>query len=312
MMSVIVNRNFFYFFILISVLNIQIASAETLNFEVNERKFGKSEVLVELIFPSKVDEKKSPLIITQHGSTLDAKLTGSKVRTDEYSKRLLEKGLQAGFAVAVVDAFYTHDISPGEKHRQPWAADYASAIAKALSKDDRLDAANFFYSGFSYGGGHAHYLYENLNFSADHSWAGIVAAEPSCNAFFVPKKYETPILTLKGGESHYEPRPCEIFTDLYVKKGNNATLVVYPKSNHYFSHNGKITKGMAFNGCGENPVIMETYEVWNFLDGEKADRKKAVKRCITDIAGSGRTREDLNKAITVTIKFFLSNLKMLP
>jgi hypothetical protein len=49
----------FYFFILISVLNIQIAFPETLNFEVNERKFGKSEVLVELIFSSKVDGKKS-------------------------------------------------------------------------------------------------------------------------------------------------------------------------------------------------------------------------------------------------------------
>jgi hypothetical protein len=111
-------------------------------------------------------------------------------------------------------------------------------------------------------------------------------------------------LTLKGGESHYKPRPCEIFTELYQDEGADAELVVFQKSNHYFSHNGKITKGLAFNGCNENPVIMQSNGKWTFLNGEKADRKTVVKRCMTKIGGSGKSREDLDLAIDATISFF--------
>ena len=83
----------------------------------------------------------------------------------------------------------------------------------------------------------------------------------------------------------------------------NLTPVVVPKSNHYFSHNGKITKGLAFNGCNENPVIMKGNGNWTFLNGEKADRKTVVKRCMTNTGGSGKSREDLDLTIDATIKF---------
>ena len=286
------------------LLNLPLESAETLKLEIEERKFGKSEILVEIVLPSNNLYKKAPLIITQHGSTLDAEIEGSKVRTDEHSKRLLKKATKEGFAVAVVDAFYTHNIKPNQKHSQPWAADYARGLAVILSNDSRFDPNNFFFSGFSYGGHHAHFLFEDLNFTSDHSWAAIVAAEPPCNAFFEAKKYLTPVLTIKGGESHYKPRPCEILTELYQEEGADADLIVYPKSNHYFSHNGKITKGLAFNGCNENPVIMGANGNWTFLNGEKADRKTVVKRCMTKIGGSGKSREDLDLAIDATISFF--------
>lgn len=286
------------------------AFAETLKVEIEERKFGKSEILVEIALPSTASNKRLPLIITQHGSTLDAKIEGSKVRTDEHSKRLLQKAIKEGFAVAVVDAFYTHDIKPNQKHSQPWAADYAKGLAALLSEDSRFDPKNFFFSGFSYGGHHAHFLFEDLNFTSEHSWAAIVAAEPPCNAFFEPKKYKTPVLTLKGGESHYKPRPCEILTELYQGKGTEAKLIVYPKSNHFFSHNGQITKGIAFNGCNENPIIIRANGVWTFLNGEPANRKLAVKRCMTKIGGSGRTREDLDLAIDATISFFKEKLRL--
>ncbi len=286
------------------LLNLPIASAETLLLEIEERKFGKSEILVEIVLPSINQDKKLPLIVTQHGSTLDARIEGSKVRTDEHSKRLLQKAIGEGFAVAVVDAFYTHNIKPNQKHSQPYAADYAKGLAAMLSKDSRFDPNNFFFSGFSYGGHHAHFLFEDLNFTSEHVWAAIVAAEPPCNAFFKAEKYDTAVLTLKGGESHYKPRPCEIFTELYQNKGTDATLIVYPESNHYFSHNGEITKGLAFNGCNDNPIIMQNDEVWAFLNGEKANREIAVKRCMTKTSGSGKSREDLDLAIDATIRFF--------
>ncbi len=294
-----------HFSILIFILlNAQSVFAETLKLEIEERKFGKSEILVEVVLPSNDLKANLPLIITQHGSTLDAEIEGSKVRTDEHSKRLLQKAIEEGFAVAVIDAFYTHDIRPDQKHKQPWAADYANGLAALLSNDGRFDPKNFFFSGFSYGGHHAHFLFEDLNFTSEHSWAAIVAAEPPCNAFFEAKKYLTPVLTLKGGESHYKPRPCEIFTELYQNEGADAELIIYQKSNHYFSHNGKITKGLAFNGCNENPVIMQSNGNWTFLNGEKADRETVVKRCMTKTGGSGKSREDLDLAIDATISFF--------
>ena len=79
------------------LLNMPIALAETLKVEIEERKFGKSEILVEIVLPSINLYNKTPLIITQHGSTLDAEIEGSKVRTDEHSKRLLKKATNAPY-----------------------------------------------------------------------------------------------------------------------------------------------------------------------------------------------------------------------
>ena len=128
--------------------------------------------------------------------------------------------------------------------------------------------------------------FRNAGWSSPVARRGIVAAEPPCNAFFEAKKYLTPVLTIKGGESQYKPRPCEILTAMYEDKGTDATLIVYPKSNHYFSHNGKITRGLAFNGCNDNPIIMRANGTWTFLDGEKATPKIAAKRCMTKTGGS--------------------------
>ena len=118
-----------HIFVLIFILlNAQSVFAETLKLEIEERKLGKSEILVEVVLPSNDLNANLPLIITQHGSTLDAEIEGSKVRTDEHSKRLLQKAIEEEFAAAVIDAFYTHDIKPDQKHKQPWAADYANGL----------------------------------------------------------------------------------------------------------------------------------------------------------------------------------------
>ena len=86
-------------------------------------------------------------------------------------------------------------------------------------------------------------------------------------------------------------------------------VIVFPKSNHFFSHNGRITKGIALNGCNEKPIIMKSFENWTFLNGEKANRKIAIKKCMTKTSGSGKTREDLDFAIDETINFVKQNLR---
>ena len=49
---------------------------------------------------------------------------------------------------------------------------------------------------------------------------------------------------------------------------------------------------------------MQNNEVWAFLNGEKANREIAVKKCMTKTSGSGKSREDLDLAIDATIRFF--------
>jgi hypothetical protein len=64
-----------HFFVLIFILlNAQSVFAETLKLEIEERKFGKSEILVEVVLPRNDLNANLPLIITQHGSTLDAEI----------------------------------------------------------------------------------------------------------------------------------------------------------------------------------------------------------------------------------------------
>ena len=96
--------------------------------------------------------------------------------------------------------------------------------------------------------------------------------------------------------------------DLYVSKGTDAELIIFPNSNHFFSHNGKIVKGVAFNGCGDNPVFIGMNKNLRFLNGSQANPKIIRKKCFTKTGGSGKSREDLKLAIDSSIKFFKSKL----
>jgi dienelactone hydrolase len=285
-------------------------SAETLFLEVEEKKHGPAKVPVELIFPDKPLNVPTPLVMLQHGSTRDAgQVFNSIVETDEHQKRLARHALERGFAVAIVDAFHKKGLAGNQKTQFPDAHIYARQIATHLAEDVRLDNSNFFFSGFSYGGHAALMLLGDLSFGQNKVWSGIVSAEPPCNIFHEARKFETPLLTIKGAESHYEPLPCQTMTNLYIRAGADAEIIVLPKANHYFSHNGKITKGLAINGCGSNPVIVKIAGGVSFLDGSPANGKIIREKCFTKKAGSGKSREALDKAVTLSVDFFEKHLK---
>ena len=249
------------------------------------------------------------MVILQHGSTRDAGyLSNGIVQTDVQMKKLSQASLKNGFAVAVIDAFYKKNIKASQKTKFPEAQVYAKQVASHLSKNPELDPNNFFYTGFSYGGHAALMLMNNLEFGDNKKWAGIVALEPPCNIFHEQRNFGTPLLVFKGGESHYEPKPCKTMVDLYISAGADAYLKVFPKSNHFFSHNGKIVKGVAFNGCGDNPVIIGIRNSLQFLDGSMANPKIIRKKCFTKTGGSGKSREDLKLAIDSSISFLKSKL----
>ena len=310
-------------FIFILLITSSQSLSETIELELSEKKYGTSKVPVELIIPENPIKKPIPLIILQHGSSRDAgNILNGIVQTDVQMKKLSEAAINNGFAVAIIDAFYKKNIKSNQKNKFPHANVYAKQVAsyfpdavrvaiklaKIYSKDNRIEKSKIFYTGFSYGGHAALRLMKDLEFGDKRKWAGIVSLEPPCNIFHEPRNFITPILVLKGGESHYGPKPCKTMIDLYASAGADASLKIFPKSNHFFSHNGKIVKGVAFNGCGDNPVIIGINNSLKFLDGSQVNRKIVRKKCFTKTAGSGKSREDLKLAINDSIQFFKSKL----
>jgi len=306
------NYNYYYKLISFILFLLMVSSSgfsETIKFELSEKKYGTSTVPVKFTFPENPIKKPVPLIILQHGSTRDAgKISNGIVQTDVQMKNLSKASLKNGFAVAIIDAFYKKNIKGSQKTKFPDAQIYAKQVASYFSKNPGLDSNNFFYTGFSYGGHAALMLMNDLSFGDKKKWAGIVSLEPPCNIFHEQRNFLTPILVIKGGESHYEPKPCKTMIDLYSSAGADANLKIFPKSNHFFSHNGKIVKGVAFNGCGNNPVVIGINKSLKFIDGSQANPKIIRKKCFTKTGGSGKSREDLKLAIDSSIVFFKSKL----
>jgi len=294
----------FYF----SFLNL--SASEYLKFNSADEKFpNHSEVLVEISLPKKISGK-LPVIITQHGSTRD----GKKIKdgaTDEYSKRIIKAGNKEGFAVAALDAFYKKPIKATDKTLFPDALNYANELRKILIKDERFDKDRFFYTGFSYGAQQVLKTisapYNNKN---PNAWKAIASAEPGCNVFHQPIKFDHPVLIIKGEESHYYIEPCKILEKELLKKGNNVKLVNISQANHFFSTNGEIEKGdgVAVNGCRHDPIVRMPDGKFRLYSGAGISRKEAKRKCITSESGKGKNRKKLNEAINLTITFFKENL----
>lgn len=278
------------------------ATVESKILTISERAYGLVEVPIEMTIPDGIGP--FPVIISQHGSERDGRdLKGGNGSTDEYSKRLVEKATKDGFAVIALDAFYKKNLRAGDKTKFPSAEIYANAIRDGLTSDSRLDSKNIFYTGFSYGGRSV----LNTLYSSDITrWRALVAAEPDCNSFPAPSSYSVPpILIMKGGESHYGPEACEHMKKFYANANVQMDWILFPKSNHYFSHNGKIVNGLAFNGCSDNPVVIYGRNKYTRVDGTPITREE-IGKCFTKRAGSGKSREDLDAAVEAAIGF-LSN-----
>ena len=275
-------------------MTLNISAAEYLKFNSPDKRFPNNpEVLVEISLPKDI-EGKLPVIITQHGSTRD----GKKIEDgaiDEYSKRVIEEGIKQGFAVAAIDAFYKKQVKATDKTVFPNATEYANSLRKILVQDGRFDKNKIFYTGFSYG---AEQVLKTIGAPFNNQnpsvWRAAVAAEPGCNSFHEPVKLNFSMLIIKGEESHYYIEPCKILEKEMLKKGNDVSLIVLPKANHYFSTNGKIGKGVAVNGCRYNPIIKKSDLTARMYDGSKISRKEARKKCLTSESGKGKNRKKLN------------------
>lgn len=278
--------------------------SEDVTFQGVEERFGRRPIPAELHFPKNATGK-LPLIITQHGSTRDGgKILNGQGRTDELSARLIKQGTDAGFAVAVLDAFEGTGIRPSDKKKFPQAHHYAAQLRAKLAAHPRIDSTNMFLTGFSFGGGVV-FKHLDARYVADApGWRAVAAAEPGCGMFSEPVAVPFPVLIIKGGESHYPPAPCALYRDLLRAAGSQVSYVLIPTANHFFSENGRIVEGVAVNGCSDNPVIRAPNGKLRFADGTPTDRATVRRKCITNRAGAGKSREHLDFAIRKIIAFF--------
>ena len=272
-------------------------------FNVPDKKFpNKDHVLAQIHFP-KLLNAKFPLIIHQHGSTRDGvEFEAWGGATDEWGKRIVEAGLDRGYAVALIDAFFDRGIKPGDKLKFPSAVNIALKLGKILSDNEKIDKSNIFYTGFSYGASQVLKL-QGDSYSNQEVFKAVVAAEPGCNVVPAPALSNFSTLIIKGGKSHYYPIACRSYFEV-IKKINKVEYVLIPEVDHYFSLNGKIGKGKAFNGCSDNIILFYADGTLKHLDGTLTNRKEAKQKCMTNEAGGGKTREKLDEAINLALNFF--------
>lgn len=283
--------------------SVQAQTSTTETFKFSERRFGETEVPVEINLPTS-GSPPFPVIISQHGSERDGKtFTGGVGKTDEYTKRLIDRALTRGYAVLAIDAFHNKGLEANDKLQFPTASAYAEMLRDKVGELTNLDPRNIFYTGFSYGGRSVlDALYKPMEIS---KWRALAAAEPDCNSFAAPKPLPTPVLVMKGEESHYPPKPCQIMAKMYQEAGSDFTVKLFSKSNHYFSHNGRIGKGKAYNGCSDDPIVI--YGRGNFKTASGVPvsfEELRAGRCMTATGGSGKSREDLNDAVDTALDFF--------
>lgn len=290
----------------IEIKKIKNKNIELIKFQSPDSRYpGKDDIVAEIHFPKNMSGK-LPVVIVQHGSNRDTmkfKKWGGK--SDEFSKRIAQRGIQEGYAVAVIDSFYKKGISPGDKKKFPNAAMFLIKLKKILSEDPRFDKNRFFLTGFSFGAGNVNKFYDDrAQRKLKIPWKAMVAAEPACQTVSYPIKITTPNLIIKGDESHYPVKPCKYYAKIIKEQGNNIEFLIIPKVNHFFSFKGTIVKGIAVNGCPDNIAFRYPNGSWKFADGTPSTRREVNKRCLGDKAGSGKTREKLDLAVDYTYKFF--------
>lgn len=281
-------------------------TAEILKFNSTSRGVEKP-VIAMIALPLKA-KGPLPVIITQHGSSRDGvAFPGGAGRTDEYSTRLIREGTKRGFAVVALDAFYKTSIKPRNKTKFPNAYQYALDLKTILASDARFDRANLFYTGFSYGAGQ---VSKSIDIRTDFEsapWRAVAAAEPGCNIISDPVKVPFPILLIKGSESHYHLEPCQHFERLLRAARVNVTFSVIEGANHFFSTDGRISRGVAVNGCRFNPVIRKHDRTFQFADGSPATRRLIKQKCFTREAGAGKNRLLLDGVIDQILEFFAAH-----
>lgn len=148
-------------------------------------------------------------------------------RTDEWGRRLVEKALERGYAVALLDSFYKRKLKPSDKGKFPNGILISEKLNSILSKDERFDKSKIFYSGFSYGASQVLKLQDKR--ANSDLFKAAVAAEPGCNKVSFPFKSNIKTLIIKGEDSIITPSHANIIIILLKKREIKLNMYLYRK-----------------------------------------------------------------------------------
>lgn len=249
-----------------------------------------------------------PLILVQHGSSPTESFgtcpwLGSNkdcVKTDVFSKELVAQALQAGFAVAVIDAFSELGVSNRDKTQFPNATNYALHLRRILRSDARFDQSRIYYTGFSYGGASVLGVISRPT----ESFRAIAPVEAGCQFQPSGRRLPYPVLFVLGDRSHYPPKPCLYLQKALQDAGSDARAVVLEGADHNFGI-GATRSGpsQSLNGCTDNAVIVEG-RTWLHLNGQPTTREDAIRTCTTFVGFSSQDSTLLPKAVEHVVSFF--------
>ena len=262
---------------------------------------------VAMVLPAQRDTP-LPLILVQHGSSPTESfgtcpLFGSNkdcVKTDVFSKELVAQALQAGFAVAVIDAFSELGVSSRDKTQFPDATRYAVHLRQVLRGDARFDQGRIYYTGFSYGGAS---VLGVISRPAE-SFRAIAPVEAGCQIQPSGRRLPYPVLFVLGDRSHYPPKPCLDLQKALQDAGADARAVVLEGADHNFGIGASRSgSSRSLNGCTDNPVIVEG-RTWRHLNGQPTTREEAMRTCTTFVGVSSQDSTLLPKAVEHVVSFF--------
>jgi dienelactone hydrolase len=282
-------------------------AAEYLEFNSFDTRLNiPTTVLAEVHFP-KTGTAPYPVIITQHGSSPTIRFKNGQGSTDIFSKTVIQQGIERGFVVIAVDAFYKRGLNHNTKPQFPDSYNYATDLKKLLATDNRFSSSKLFYTGWSYGGMMATNAMDQRNIRDPIPWRAVAPSEAGCQ--FQPKavKLPFPVLFVLGEVSHYPPKPCLYYADRLKEQGNDVETVVIAKANHHYSTygmSGRPNGSLSLNGCTDNPVIRDGRS-WQFADGKITSLQEATEKCFTHSGSNGKGYEDkLVESVNYIITFF--------
>lgn len=283
---------------------------EIINFKAQSRQ-SFNDVRAALFIP-KNTAPPYPLIVVQHGSSPTVSLgncsifgkSNDCVKTDEFSFKIMKKGLESKFAIVVIDAFTDINANKENKLSFPDATSYAHSLVAKISMDNRIDTKNIFYTGWSYGG---FSVLNTIGYRSQKRWKAIAPVEAGCQYQPAAKLLPYPVLFVMGSNSHYPPKPCIYMSNKLIEAGTKSNAIIFENVDHYFgSGQSKSGVSKSLNGCTDNHVIIDN-GVWRFLDGTLTNPDEAWIKCTTDIGFGGATSEKLDDVVDVVIEFFQKN-----
>jgi dienelactone hydrolase len=281
-------------------------SAEVIKFEGT---WKDKPILLKAELQMPKTNKPVPLLIVQHSSGPDTRLSSFSGYTDSIGYAVGNAALQNGYAVVYTDVFTPRNISKDSSGDIGIGTKVAlkdiKQLLRTLLRDPRFNKEQVYLFGHSYGGGVA------LRASYDKSWnntnpfKAIVTSGPGCQVN-EESRITTPTKMFVGEKDDWtSPTLCATLVNKQRAKESKIELELVKGANHSYSYNGTwMWNRQSRSGC--NASVVEKSNGKLLIDGNLITTEEFKNRCLKQGATSGGSGEQVGYLVNQTIQFFKS------